>query len=419
MFSFLYSDLSKQRKTAKHWLRLADKVIHYRRDLLRKSEVAQLREAAADVRKALRTKVDGAKLRMVMSTLEEALETHGGPYFKRSALAENIEVLLIAAILALGVRTYFLQPFKIPTNSMYPSYSGMMAEVYEEPEEAPGALRGVLPGRTQIRLEAPASGTIQFPVVYNSLAENFSETMWLSQETRGRRFLVFPANMRAYPVLVGGQPVEAVVPADFQPHESLRKALSPEDESFRSWVSRLASEGRVTARDSRVAIVDTGIPVETGETLLAFDIRTGDHLFVDRLSYHFVRPKVGSAVVFRTDNIRLLDQESYYIKRMVGIGGDELEIVEPHLFRNGELLNGRRVWERINTLEGDYPGYENRGFLPAGRSIVIPDDHFFSLGDNSPNSLDGRSYGPVGKSELVGRPLWIYYPFTRRWGLAK
>lgn len=419
MFSFLYSDYRKQRKTAKHWLRLAEKVIHYRRDLLRKNEIAQLREAADDVRRALRTSADGAKLRMVMSSLEEALETHGGPYFRRSALAENIEVLLIAAILALGVRTYFLQPFKIPTNSMYPTYSGMMARVYEDPADAPGVFRGILPGSSQIRLEAPASGTIQFPVFYNAQAPNFSETMWLSEETRGRRFLVFPAAMRAYPLLVGGQPVQAVVPVDFQPHESLREALSPDDPSFRSWVNRLATEGRVSARDSRIAIVDTGIPVETGETILAFDILSGDHLFVDRMSYHFTRPKVGSAVVFRTDNIRLLDQESYYIKRMVGIGGDELEIIEPQLFRNGELLNGRRVWQRINNLEGSYPGYQNRGLLAEGRSIVIPDDHFFSLGDNSPNSLDSRSYGPVPKTELVGRPFWIYYPFTRRWGLAK
>jgi signal peptidase I len=59
------------------------------------------------------------------------------------------------------------------------------------------------------------------------------------------------------------------------------------------------------------------------------------------------------------------------------------------------------------------------GMLPRGVSVTVPAHSFFALGDNSPRSLDSRYWGFVPEKDVVGRPLFIYFPLTSRWGLAK
>ncbi len=70
---------------------------------------------------------------------------------------------------------------------------------------------------------------------------------------------------------------------------------------------------------------------------------TGDQLFVDRFSYHFVKPKVGQGFVFFTGNIPGIASvmgEQYNIKRLVGVPGDTLQIKTPVLWRNGQPITG-------------------------------------------------------------------------------
>jgi signal peptidase I len=75
---------------------------------------------------------------------------------------------------------------------------------------------------------------------------------------------------------------------------------------------------------------------------------------------------------------------------------------------------------------GNYGGYFNghpddrypNAQLFAGQKITIPADSYLAMGDNSGNSLDGRYWGFVPAKDVIGRPLWIYYPFTKRWGVA-
>lgn len=80
-----------------------------------------------------------------------------------------------------------------------------------------------------------------------------------------------------------------------------------------------------------------------------------------------------------------------------------------------------------NRREGLYPGYRNRQprdfqqlyLREPGDTVTVPPRSFFALGDNSANSEDGRYWGFVPEKDVVGRPLFIYYPFTRRWGPAR
>lgn len=176
--------------------------------------------------------------------------------------------------------------------------------------------------------------------------------------------------------------------------------------------------------------------MNAGERVLAFDILTGDQLFVDRLSYHFVQPSVGSGFVFRTKDIPGIADtygDQYYVKRLVGVPGDTIEVRRGSgpggtsagrgptgtLLRNGEPITGAAAFVRNNASEGLYRGYQAIGLLQPGRRVEVPEHAFFALGDNSGNSSDGRYWGFIPEKDVVGRPLVIYYPFTRRWGPAR
>ncbi len=173
--------------------------------------------------------------------------------------------------------------------------------------------------------------------------------------------------------------------------------------------------------------IGLGKTVATGEPVLDFDILAGDMLFVDRFSYHFFRPKPGDGFVFRTGNIPEIGEDQYFIKRLAGVPGDTLEIRQPVLYRNGHPITGSAAYEKeFHQLE-NYPGYRNQSpddiepmtyLAKPGDTVTVPRGNYFALGDNSANSRDSRYWGFVPASEVVGRPLIVYYPFTRRWGPA-
>ena len=67
----------------------------------------------------------GSELEEKAKAVDEALQKSGGLYYHKKGWVENAEMLLVAAIVVIGIRSFFLQPFIIPTNSMYPSFYGM------------------------------------------------------------------------------------------------------------------------------------------------------------------------------------------------------------------------------------------------------------------------------------------------------
>jgi signal peptidase I len=197
----------------------------------------------------------------------------------------------------------------------------------------------------------------------------------------------------------------------------------PADFSFERVLQEAFPDARAAARNGGRILLETGKQVRAGERVLAFDILTGDQLFVDRLSYHFVRPEVGDGFVFRTRNIRGIEPpaeytDKFYIKRLVGVPGDTLEIRPPVLYRNGQPITGARAFEKNAARAGSFPGYVNWMNLGPGDTVSVPPESYFAMGDNSPNSSDSRRWGFVPARDVVGRPLMIYYPFTRRWGPA-
>ena len=77
------------------------------------------------------------------------------------------------------------------------------------------------------------------------------------------------------------------------------------------------------------------------------------------------------------------------------------------------------AFTRNAAQEGEYGGYINHTLLAEGRKLEVPEDKFVALGDNSANSLDSRYWGFVPEKSVIGKAIFIYYPFTKRWGAAE
>ncbi len=414
------------RENARNWLELAEKVYHYRRDVLTETQVAELQSHIVGLGNLVKERAGAEKLKLEIERLEEVLRRTGGAIYPKSALVENVEFFLVAAIVILGIRTYFVQPFKIPTNSMWPTFNGMTPEAFVKPEDEPGAVGRVVRflafGADAKRVDAAGDGEVMIPLVVGD-----DRAIVPYREVPGRSWLVFPTKFKEYRLLVGNSEVSLTVPLDFDFEWAVRDAFFPEIKAPVSGgadLKRLLAQQKSTPSDGRVRFLRTGKQVKKGERVLSFDIITGDQLFVDRMSYHFVRPSVGSGFVFRTDNIAGIGMEQYYIKRLVGTPGDVLEVKPPVLLRNDAPIRGSVAFEKNEKRLDRYGGYFNPpealgGFLKPGEKLKIPADSFFAMGDNSGNSQDSRYWGYVPAKDVVGRPLLVYFPFTKHWGPAR
>jgi signal peptidase I len=167
-----------------------------------------------------------------------------------------------------------------------------------------------------------------------------------------------------------------------------------------------------------------------GEDIVKLRVSAGDHLFVDRTSYNFRPPKRGEIIVFETKGIDSLPQDQFYIKRMVAMGGDRVQIGDDrHLIINGQRLEASTPhFENVYSFnpkspprDSHYSGHVNFPFLapyfqgkPEG--VVVAPDHFMVMGDNTMNSLDSRAWGDFPATNVIGKSLFVYWPITDRFG---
>src|ERR1043166_1062328 len=100
------------------------KILDHQRDLLAPKAIGEVESAMRDVDAAIAAKADRAALEKKMEDLEQTANDSLKPY-PRATYRENVEVLLVALAVAMAIRTFFLQPFKIPTGSMQPTLWGV------------------------------------------------------------------------------------------------------------------------------------------------------------------------------------------------------------------------------------------------------------------------------------------------------
>ncbi|NLM25586.1 MAG: signal peptidase I [Firmicutes bacterium] len=125
-------------------------------------------------------------------------------------------------------------------------------------------------------------------------------------------------------------------------------------------------------------------------------LQNNQRLLVDKISYRFTEPRKGDIIVFKYPQ----NPKEEFIKRIIGVPGDSVAIIDGKLFINGQLIEEDYILEP--TI---------RGFLPQ----VVPEGHYFVLGDNRNNSLDSRDFrvGFVPKDLIIGRAIWSYWPLNK------
>lgn len=124
----------------------------------------------------------------------------------------------------------------------------------------------------------------------------------------------------------------------------------------------------------------------------------GEYLLIDKVSYRFKNPQRGDIVVFISPD----DGTLHFIKRVIGLPGEEIEITQNTIYINSKRLNESYLGRGEQTL------IENN-FLADFKS-KIGQDEFFVLGDNRQNSKDSRSIGLIDKRDITGRAFLIIFP---------
>lgn len=134
----------------------------------------------------------------------------------------------------------------------------------------------------------------------------------------------------------------------------------------------------------------------------------GTHLFVENISYRLREPRRGEIVVFSTEGI-IPQSPQHYIKRVAGLPGDRVRIDAAGLWINSSLVV-------LTNSAGPSPygsvvGSEIEALVQFGLSeTIVPEDSYFTLGDNTLNSSDSRMWGFVPAGKIMGRAGLIYWP---------
>lgn len=137
------------------------------------------------------------------------------------------------------------------------------------------------------------------------------------------------------------------------------------------------------------------------------NLHDGQYLTVNKLAYYrgFQTPQRGDVIVFRTppapDDDGATGHSRIYIKRVIGLPGDKVQVIQ-----NQVLINGSPLDEPFSPKPGSY-------YMPV--PAIIPEGYVFVLGDNRDHSHDSHIWGPLPIENIIGR-VWIsYWPFER-WG---
>lgn len=316
--------------------------------------------------------------------LERAIPRYGriAPLYRHHQIRGFLDLLLVVGAVAFGIRGLFFQPFRIPSSSMQPTLYGIH---FLDRANASNPFLGKLPGVLNYLLFSarPAKLAIQSPGELD--LDSFSErSSFFADNTSfaiGNSFYTLPGNLR---------------------------------------------------KVEEYSNLELGKSYNIGDLLCDGFLSQGDHLFVERLSIYLAPLKRGDVVVFNTENLmvdgrRLVDSTGfYYIKRLIGLPGDTLKIVNNQLYVKPDgaaefkkIQELAPAFEKIYSGKGGYQGHLNgmgKFLAVPGEEFKLGKDEFFMMGDNSAFSLDSRFFGAVPRRNLVGKAWVIFWPLTRRWG---
>lgn len=133
------------------------------------------------------------------------------------------------------------------------------------------------------------------------------------------------------------------------------------------------------------------------------NFQSGEYLLTDKISYRFRSPERGEVVVFHAPPAANCPEGTGcdFIKRVIGLPGDTIEVRDNAIFVNGEALDELYIPDELPT---------NAGAFTRDRVITLESNEYFMVGDNRPYSSDSRAWGPVPLSNIVGKAFFVYWP---------
>ncbi len=379
--------LSRSVRQATEFHRQAHRLLNAQRDLLSEKAARELSAAIADLKSATRSGASAENLKQSMNRLEDVANTWLKPY-PHAGIRENIEVFLVAGAVAIAFRTFFLQPMAIPSGSAQPTFYGIVHEDFRNrpelkfPTFPKSWKRYMWDGESYYHVTAEEDGPLQV------------------LDEKPTRFFLFFKKQR---LKVGGK---------------THTVWSPPDD--------LLTRARL----------QEGQPLRKGEDIMKLKVVSGDHLFIDRMTYNFRQPRRGETIVFLSQDIPKLIQDTHYIKRLVALGNETVRIGnDRHLIVNGRRLDAATPgFEHVYGFTGearvdDYSGHAN-GLVAArarrpGLAELFPEEtsefkvrsnHYLTMGDNTLNSYDSRDWGDFPREKTIGRSCLVFWPITQRFG---
>jgi signal peptidase I len=141
-------------------------------------------------------------------------------------------------------------------------------------------------------------------------------------------------------------------------------------------------------------------------------LQVNDRVIVDKKKYRSQAPRRGEIIVFHpTKTLLAQGFKDDFIKRIIGLPGERVELKD-----GGVYIGGVRLKETyINNNDGTFAELCSTGGGTAflDKPVTIPQNQYFTLGDNRNNSYDGRCWGLVDRNEIIGQATKIYWPFDR------
>ena len=356
------------RNVVRHLLHEARHARNMREDVTPPDQIQDLRSAEHGLRTAWREgsteSIDAAGER-VMAGINQIYPPRGW-----AKVREHVEIIAVAVAVAMAFRTYFIQPFKIPTGSMQPTLYGITVEA-----------------------QTGKRWYDQFPLSLFNLA------------LFGERYVEVRAQ------------ADGVVDYRFQDVE----------DAYRFYVSGVP---HTIARQMTRLFQPGETRVTKGQILACGRVRLGDHIFVNKVRYNFSRPERGDIFVFSTTGIpdSRIRPDSFYIKRLAGLPGERISLDPLYLVADGKRITDPYPFKRlVEETDKGYVGYQLPMHDPSGKTVLggrgqvyeLSATQYLPLGDNTRFSLDGRYFGAVERGNVVGPAFAVYWPFGTRWGLVQ
>ena len=143
----------------------------------------------------------------------------------------------------------------------------------------------------------------------------------------------------------------------------------------------------------------------SGQSMDPF-LKDKDYVLTDKISYRTRDPARGDIVVFHAPDAANcpVGAGCDYIKRILGLPGESIEVRDNAVFVNGVALDeSNYLGADVQTLPGAFS---------LDRVITLGENEFFAVGDNRMHSSDSRAWGPIQPSQIVGRAFFRYWPVT-------